>query len=170
MPWAQTSTMDHKRLFIADYHTRSFCVSELCERYGISRPTGYKWIGRFLEQGFPGLEELSRRPTSCPHRTSEGVVEPILELRRKHPTWGAKKLLGILSGRRPDLKWPARSTASDLLKRHGLVQQRRSRRQPGHPGKPESSMSAPNEVWCADFKGEFKTGDGIYCYPLTVTD
>ena len=104
MPWAQTWTMDHKRLFIAGYHTRSFSVSELCDRYGISRPTGYKWIGRFLEEGLPGLEELSGRPASCPHRTPDDQVEPILELRRKHPTWGAKKLLGILSRRHPDVK------------------------------------------------------------------
>ena len=170
MPWAQTSTMDHKHLFITDYLTRSFSVSELCARFGISRPTGYKWIGRFLEQGHPGLEELSRRALSCPHRTAEELLEPLLELRRKHPTWGAKKLLGVLRRRRPETQWPARSTVSDLLKRHGLVEHKRTRRRPGHPGKPETSMNSPNHVWCADFKGEFKTGDGIYCYPLTVTD
>src|SRR5262245_9441085 len=144
MPWAQTSTMDHKRLFINDYLTRSFSVSELCERYGISRPTGYKWIGRYLTQGYAGLEELSRRPLSCPHRTAEELVVPLLDLRRRHPTWGSKKLLRILRQRHPCMEWPARSTVSDLLKRHGLVQQKRTRGAPGHPGKPEASMTAPN--------------------------
>ena len=170
MPWDQTSTMDQKRLFIADYLARSFTIAELCERYGVSRPTGYKWIARFVESGSAGLEELSRRPRHCPHQTPDNVVEQILQLRRKHPFWGAKKLLKILQKRRPDKDWPGRSTISDLLKRHGLIDKKRRRRYPGHPGKPETSMDVPNDTWCADFKGEFKTGDGIYCYPLTITD
>lgn len=170
MPWAESSTMDQKRLFIADYLTGSFSTTELCSRYGISRPTGYKWIGRFLEDGYPGLQELSRRPVGCPHRTPEPHVKAILELRRKHPFWGAKKLLRVLAKRHPSIPWPARATVSDLLKRHGLIQSKTRRRYPGHPGKPETAMTSPNEVWCADFKGEFKTGNGLYCYPLTVTD
>ena len=170
MPWDQTSTMDQKRLFIADYIARSFTIAELCDRYGVSRPTGYKWIYRFHDRGLAGLEELSRRPRHCPHQTSEDLVEEILELRRKHPFWGAKKLLKILCKRQPKETWPARSTISDLLKRHNLIEKKRRRKYPGHPGKPETSMDAPNDTWCADFKGEFKTADGIYCYPLTVTD
>jgi transposase InsO family protein len=162
--------MDQKRLFIADYLTRSFSIVELCSRYGISRPTGYKWIGRFLEHGYPGLQERSRRPADCPHRTPEPLIRAIVQLRRKHPFWGAKKLLRILRRRHPDTAWPARATVSDLLKRHGLIQAKTRRRYPGHPGKPETSMTSPNQIWCADFKGEFKTGNGIYCYPLTVTD
>ena len=136
----------------------------------MSRPTGYKWIGRFLAEGYCGLDERSRRPSACPHRTPEDVVEPILDLRRKHPHWGAKKLLKILNTRPPQIDWPARSTISELLKRHGLVETKRRRTYPGHPGKPRTSMAGPNDVWCADYKGEFRTGDGIYCYPLTITD
>jgi len=162
--------MDQKRLFIADYLTRSFAIVELCERYGISRPTAYKWIERFLNRGYRGLDELPRRPTLCPHRTPDPLVEALLELRRKHPTWGPKKLLKIISGRRPDTVWPARSTVAHILKRHGLVEAKRRRTYPGHPGRPMSAMDHPNDVWCADYKGEFKTRDGIYCYPLTVTD
>ena len=93
MPWDQTSAMDQKRLFIADYLSRSFTIVELGERYGISRPTAYKWIRRFLQRGYSGLDELPRRPSRCPHRTDDKLVEVILDLRRKHPTWGAKKLL-----------------------------------------------------------------------------
>jgi len=170
MPWDHTSAMDQKRLFIADYLTRSFAIVELCERYGISRPTAYKWIERFLNRGYRGLDELPRRPTLCPHRTPDPLVEALLELRRKHPTWGPKKLLKIISGRRPDTVWPARSTVAHILKRHGLVEAKRRRTYPGHPGRPMSAMDHPNDVWCADYKGEFKTRDGIYCYPLTVTD
>ena len=119
MPWDQISTMDQKRLFISDYLTRSFAIVALCERYGVSRPTAYKWIRRFLNHGDSGLEELPRRPSHCPHRTPDALVEVILELRRRHPTWGAKKLLKILDRRRPNTSWPARSTTSDILKRPG---------------------------------------------------
>ncbi len=170
MPWDRTSAMDQKRLFIADYLSRSFTIVDLGHRYGVSRPTAYKWIRRFLDHGYSGLDELPRRPSRCPHRTADAVVEVILDLRRKHPSWGAKKLLRILHGRRPNTIWPARSTISDILKRHGLVEKKRRRTYPGHPGKPLTPMDRPNEVWCADYKGEFKTGDGIYCYPLTITD
>jgi len=170
MPWDQRSAMDQKRLFIADYLSRSFSIVELCSRYGVSRPTGYKWIRRFLDHGYTGLDELPRRPSRCPHRTPDELVAFILDLRRKHPTWGAKKLLKILHKRRPDPAWPARSTVSDILKRHGLVEKKRRRTYPGHPGKPLTPMNRPNDIWCADYKGEFKTRDGIYCYPLTITD
>ena len=170
MPWDQTSAMDQKRLFIADYLSRSFSIVELCERYGISRPTAYKWIQRFMERGYTGLEELPRRPNRCPHRTADNVVEAILDLRRKHPSWGPKKLLRILGGRRPNTEWPARATVAHILKRHGLVKKKRRRTYPGHPGKPTTEMNRPNDIWCADYKGEFKTRDGTYCYPLTVTD
>ncbi len=140
MPWDQSTTMDQKRLFIADYLTRSFSIVELCARYGVSRPTGYKWIDRFLENGQSGLEERSRRPVGCPHRTSDDVVRWVIDLRRKHPHWGAKKLLKILNTRHPEVDWPARSTISELLKRHGLVEKKRRRTYPGHPGKPVTSM------------------------------
>ena len=170
MPWDYTSTMDQKRLFIADYLTRSFSTRELSNRYGISRPTAYKWIQRFLNRGYQGLDELPRRPTRCPHRTPDELAELLLDLRRKHPTWGPKKLLSVLGRRRPETIWPARATVGDILKRHGLVEAKRRRSYPGHPGKPMTSMDHPNDVWCADYKGEFKTRDGIYCYPLTVTD
>ncbi len=114
--------------------------------------------------------ELPRRAHSCPHRTPEDLVEAILDLRRKHPTWGGKKLRKILRNRHPRIAWPAISTISDILKRHGMIEKKSRRKYPGHPGKPNTSMDQPNDTWCADYKGEFKTRDGIYCYPLTVTD
>ena len=121
MPWDQRSTMDQKRLFIADYLTRSFTIVDLCDRFGISRPTAYKWIQRFLNRGYEGLDELPRRPSRCPHRTADDLVEILLELRRKHPSWGPKKLLKVLTKRRPEEVWPARSTIAAVGNSYFLV-------------------------------------------------
>lgn len=170
MPWSETSTMDQKTLFIKDYIRGGFAMTELCRRYEISRPTGYQWVARFEADGLPGLREQSRRPQGCSHETAIEIPEALLELRRRHPYWGAKKLLTILTKRHPRVPWPARSTVCDLLSRHGLIARQRRRTYPGHPGKPVQSMDAPNDTWGIDFKGEFKTGNGQYCYPLTVTD
>jgi len=153
MPWSETSTMDQKRLFIRDYVRGSFGMAELCRRYGISRPTGYKWVKCFESDGFAGLEEQSRRPAGCSHETAIEITEAILELRRRHPYWGAKKLLAILTTRHPKIAWPARSTVCDLLSRHALIEKKRRRTFPGHPGKPRQSMEAPNDTWCVDYKG-----------------
>ena len=170
MPWSESSAMDQKRLFINGYVRGTLSISELCARFGVSRKTGYKWIRRFEAQGLSGLEDRSRRPHTSPVATTRDITAAILELRRRHPFWGAKKLLQILQRREPRVTWPSRSTVCDLLKRNGLIESRTRRRYPGHGGRPTTPMTAPNEIWCADYKGEFKTGDGIYCYPLTVSD
>lgn len=170
MPWSQTSPMDQRTQFIADCLRQHFSISELCERYGVSRKTGYKWIDRYLRQGPEGLTERSRQPASHPNETPAEIVAAFLELRRRHPSWGGKKLLTVIGQRHPHWDLPHRSTVCDILKRHGLVPQKRRRRSIGHPGRPDSAILAPNDVWSADFKGEFKTGDGRYCFPLTVAD
>jgi len=162
--------MDERVRFVGDVGRGFFPFTELCRRYGISRKTGYKWIGRYHAEGPAGLVDESRRPRSCPHATGREIVEALAELRRKHPTWGAKKLLKVLGKRRPRGQLPARSTCCDILKREGLISPSRRRRKPSHPGRPLSRMDEPNAVWTADFKGEFKTKDGRYCYPLTVAD
>jgi putative transposase len=170
MPWSQTTAMHQRTQFIADHLRGVHSVTELCAQYGISRKTGYKWIERYDARGPVGLEAQSRRPLSSPNATEPHVVNALIQLRRRHPTWGAKKLLRILSERHPSWKLPTRCVACDLLKRHGLVRRKTSRRVIGHPGKPPSLILAPNHVWCADFKGQFRMGNGQYCYPLTVTD
>ena len=170
MPWSETSAMDEKVRFVGDYQRDLLSLSELCDRYGISRKTGYKWIDRYEARGAAGLQDLSRRPHCCPHQTPPEVIEALLEARRRHPRWGAKKLLKIVSRRHPAREWPARSTACDILKRHGLIPSGRRRPRLGHPGKPDTLMQAPNDIWTADFKGQFRTRDGLYCYPLTVED
>ena len=161
----------HERVrFVLDVERGELTVSELCERYGVSRKTGYKWLERFEEGGAEGLVERARRPHHSPNATRRLVAEGLEELRRRHPTWGAGKLLRILGRRHPSWTLPARSTGCELLKRAGLVRQRRRSSKPGHPGPPLSVMAEPNAVWSADFKGHFKTRDGVYCYPLTVSD
>jgi len=170
MPWSETSPMDQRTQFIADYLRQSLTVTELCDLYGVSRKTGYKWIERYLRAGPAGLEARSRRPHGSPNATAEEVVQAILEARHRHPSWGAKKLLTILTRRHARWAFPGRSTVCDILRRHGMVPKTRQRRRIGHPGRPTSSILAPNDVWSADYKGQFKTGDGIYCYPLTVAD
>jgi len=170
MPWSQTSPMDQRTQFIADYLRELLSVTELCDLYGISRKTAYKWIERYLRQGPAGLEERSRRPQSSPNRTADEVTQALLEARKRHPFWGGKKLLTLVHQRHPNWDLPHRSTVCDILKRYGMVPKKRNRRHIGHPGKPTSLILAPNDLWSADFKGQFKTGDGRYCYPLTVTD
>jgi putative transposase len=170
MPWRHTSPMEQKIQVIADYLRQTLSITELCALYGVSRKTGYKWIERYLTSGPPGLEDRARTPCSRPNQTPQHIVEAISEVRCRHPSWGAKKLLSILQTRHPRWSLPGRSTICDILRRHGLVPKKRRHRHIGHPGKPTTLMAAPNEVWSADFKGQFKTGDGLYCYPLTVAD
>lgn len=170
MPWIQTSPMDQKTQFIADFLRQRLSMTELCEQYGVSRKTGYKWIDRYLLHGPEGLAERSRRPGSSPNATAPEVVLALLEQRQRHPSWGGKKLLTVIGQRHPNWTLPHRSTVCEILGRHGLVPKKRQRRTLGHPGRPSDVVLAPNDLWCADFKGQFKTGDGVYCYPLTVTD
>jgi putative transposase len=170
MPWSQTMPMDQRIQFIADYLRDSLSVTELCQLYAVSRKTGYKWVNRYLTRGPAGLEEVSRKPHVSPRQTPESVVAAIVDARRHHPSWGAKKLLKILCKKHPRWHWPHRSTVCEILTRHGLVAKKRHRRVIGHPGKPTTQILAPNDVWSADFKGQFKTHDGQYCYPLTISD
>ena len=153
MPWRDASPMDQRTQFVGEHLRGGRTITELCDDYGVSRKTGYKWIERYLRQGAAGLEERSRRPRRSPNETAEEIVTAILEARRRHPSWGGKKLLALLQRRHPRWLLPGRSTACDILSRHGLVPTRRHRRRLGHPGKPTSQILAPNDVWSADYKG-----------------
>lgn len=170
MPWRETNVMEQRKGFIEKVLSGRWTMTELCERYGVSRVTGHKWWRRFTEFGYPGLEEVSRAPKTCPHRTRPEIEEALVAARKRHPKWGPETLLELVHRKHPDWILPAPSTAGDILKRNGLVKPRRRRVRPRHPGRPHVEMSQPNDVWAADFKGEFKTKDGRYCYPLTVTD
>ncbi|MGH9651178.1 MAG: helix-turn-helix domain-containing protein, partial [Terriglobales bacterium] len=148
--------MDQRTQCIADHLRDVLSITELCARYGLSRKTGYKWIDRYIRRGPAGLEDRSRRPRQAPNATAPAVVNALVELRHRHPTWGAKKLLAFLARRHKDWKLPGRSVTSALLKRRGLVMRKTPRRAIGHPGKPSAVICAPNHVWCADFKGQFR--------------
>jgi len=174
MPWRQVDPMTERLRFIRDARQRVATFTDLCQLYDISRTTGYKWLHRAEQSGLDYLQELSRRPHSCPHATPPELAARLLEARHHHPSWGPRKLLKLL--RRQDRRrghvpqWPARSTVADLLRRNGLTTPRRRRHYPGHPGRPLTPMTAPNVIWTADYKGQFKLGDRGYCYPLTVQD
>jgi len=170
MPWLETSPVEQREQFIRDHRVALYTMSELCARYDVSRKTGYKWLARFDEAGRRGLQDRSRAPHQCPHRIADEVAAVICAARRQHPSWGPAKLLPWLRPRYPALDLPAISTAGDLLARRGLVNKRRRRRHYQHPGVVPPTTTQPNDLWTADFKGHFRTRDGIYCYPLTIAD
>jgi len=156
--------------FVTDYEAGEFHMAELVERYGISRKTGYKWLKRFHEEGPSGLGERSRAAERVANRTDIEAERLVVDYRRAHPTWGPRKLLYSLEKRYPEIELPARSTVAEILKRNGLSDGRKRRRREGHPGRPRTTPVRPNDVWAMDFKGQFRTRDGLYCYPFTVTD
>lgn len=144
-------------------------MAELCQRYGISRPTGYKWLERYELGGDGALQDRSRAPRSCPHQTSDLMVQLILDENGRYG-WGARKIRKRLADRYPGLGIPARSTICDILERHGRVLPRRRRTRWKHPGAVASTTVAPNQIWTVDFKGQFLMRNGVYCYPLTIAD
>jgi putative transposase len=170
MPWRETSPMDQRLEFVREYDTGLFTMTELAAQYGISRKTGYLWVERYDAEGAVGLADRSRRPHHSPQATEPDVIEQLVGLRRRHPRWGAKKLLAVAARRDPSAEWPARSTVCAHLKARGLVPARRRRRPPVVIPSTRGPITRANEVWTTDFKGEFLTGDGRYCYPLTLRD
>jgi transposase InsO family protein len=169
MPFKETSAMQEKFHFIIEWESREYNFSELCDSFGISRTLGYKYLNRYKEKGIDGLKELSRAPNNVWNRTPSQISDALLALRRQHPRTGAKKLLRVLERDLSVKHLPAVSTANLLLKKAGLVQKRRHRRriEPIHP---IFDPNEPNEIWSADFKGQFRMGDCRYCYPLTICD
>src|SRR5438132_5409876 len=137
-------------------------MTDLCREYGVSRKTGHKYWQRFKQFGLVGLLDFPRAPQRIPHRTAPEVEKEILELRTKHPTWGPKNLKASLAARDPSLRLPAASSIGDMLKRHGLVMPRRRRRATSPYELPLQVAVEPNDVWCADFKGQFRLGNGRY--------
>lgn len=170
MPWAETEAVDQRRAFVEQWLGKDQSVTQLCERYGVSRQTGHKWIRRFKADGQRGLSDRSRARLTQEMATSAEVREYLLRERARHPSWGPRKLLERLSRDKPEVRWPAPSTVGDLLSRAGLVQARRRSRTPYRAGSTLTPANEPNAVWCIDVKGWFKTGDGRRCNPLTITD
>jgi transposase InsO family protein len=145
-------------------------MTDLCREFGISRKTGYRLQARFEAVGSAALVDASRAPKRVANRTSAEIRALLLTARREHPTWGPRKLRAWLLRKQPGLLLPAASTIGDLLKREGLVERRRRRRSTPPWAGGRFEPQGPNELWCVDYKGQFRLGDGQYCYPLTVTD
>ena len=170
MPWEQTSAMDQRVKFIADHLSGRHSISELCRAYRISRPTAYKWIERYERDGAEGLEEFSRAPHDHPNQTCEEVREMIVETKLYQQSWGPKKVVDYLRENGPQLHWPADSTAGEILKRAGLVKRRVRHPHVSPYSEPFGDCQGPNQIWSADFKGDFALGNHRRCYPLTLSD
>jgi putative transposase len=162
--------MDQRVAFIADWLRREWTMTELAERYQISRKTAYKWVDRYTVDPAYGLADQSRAPIHHGRAMADQVRASVLALRRAHPHWGPKKLRAILTTRQPRGIWPAASTMGDLLRREGLSQPRRRVRYVVPLTQPLAAAEAPNDVWTTDFKGWFRTTDRTRCDPLTVAD
>jgi transposase InsO family protein len=169
MPWEGVTVSEQKQRFIEDHQLNYYSVTELAERFSISRKTAHKWINRYRERGLAGLEELSRRPKGCPWQTEGAIVQELVKLRKAHPSWGPKKLLDVMAAREEGRDLPSIATAARVLSREGLVKRRRRYRR-AHPGCPKTQPSGPNDIWPADYKGQFRLKNGTYCFPLTVSD
>ncbi len=169
MPWKETTTMEQKIEFICEWRTGKYTITELCRSFEISRPTAYKLIYRFENEGFEGLKKQSRSPGKHPNATKENIIESILKLKKKHKQWGAKKIQTLLFKEFTKEKIPSVVTVHNILKRNGLVcPQKRMRRV--KPVFPIFDPKSCNEVWSADYKGKFLMGNKIYCHPLTIAD
>lgn len=169
MPWRESSVMDERLRFVEDAYRPGWDVAEVCRRYGVSRKTGYKWLARFRAHGAAGLHDGSHVPHTCPHATAPAVVRAILTLQRRY-RWGARKVRQLLASEVPREQVPTIATVHRILERNGRVRRRRRARRRAHPGRPLAPLDRPNAVWTADYKGQFRMGNGRYCYPLTVAD
>ena len=170
MPFEEAHVVDVRTRFVEESYRSRSSFTATCEKYGISRKTGYKWRHRHAVEGREGLEDRARAPKSCPWATAPEVVEAILEVRRKHPDFGAKKIAWYLEKHRPELVLPSLTTIHNRLDRAGMVQPRRDRVRRWHPGRPSTIATEPNALWTIDYKGQFRLGDGVLCYPLTTQD
>jgi len=170
MPWKECSVEQERMRFVARL-LEGETMSDVCRSFGISRKTGYKIYNRYKDHGLDGLTDRSRRPVRYANQLPEPVERLIVETKREKPHWGARKIREVLVRRLAgDVRIPARSTVHAVLDRHGLVKRARQRRRQKATGTPLSAGRAPNDLWCVDFKGEFRLGDRRYCHPLTVTD
>ena len=168
MPWKKCNQMDERLRFVARLLDGEK-MAPLCREFGISRKTGYKLFNRYKDQGLSGLEDRPRTPYRHPNKLPFQVEREILRLKQEYPSWGAPKIRDKLIKRFPAVKPPAVSTIHAILDRHGLVKSRKRRRYKAQ-GTPLSKANSPNQLWCADYKGEFRLGNRKYCYPLTITD
>ncbi|MBN8222749.1 MAG: IS481 family transposase [Spirochaetes bacterium] len=170
MPWKETNVYEERMKFIVAWRQGGWSMTDLCREFGISRITGYKYLERYESEGLDGLKDKSRARKRQPKAIRPKMAEMIVRARESHPTWGARKLLALIKRRYAGvLDWPHPSTVGRILSRKGLTQKQKRQRK-AVPINPLSHVVAPNDVWCADFKGHFTVGNGLRCDPLTITD
>jgi putative transposase len=162
--------MEARAAFIEAYFADERSMIDLCAAHGISRKTGYKWLQRYDEEGRRGLGDRSRAPHTSPLATQDELVDLIVNARKKHPRWGARKLKALLERQYADWEFPAASTIGEILKRHGLVAPPRREKKTPPYGKTLEDYEHPNKIWCADFKGTVPLAGGKRCNPLTISD
>jgi transposase InsO family protein len=171
MSWKEVDIVQLRKQFIEEYlgqHYANFTV--LCDGYGISRKTGYKWQRRFMNGGFNNLVDKSSAPINTPNQTPDDICQLIIETKLSHPYWGPKKILDYLKRHEPSKTLPADSTAGLILDRVGLVKRRKKRWTVPANEQAFNDTQENNQVWGVDYKGQFKLGNGNFCYPLTITD
>ena len=169
MPWKESRTSDERLKFIAQLMSGDSTRTDLCLRCGISRKTGYKWKKRYETGGPAALEHLSRRPHSHSHAIPDSTRERLIEIRQKHPTWGARKVRARLLRLEPHERWPSASTVHRTIAAAGLTRVPKKRRTVPYVH-PLMEATRANQVWCMDFKGSFECGNGERCDTFTVTD
>jgi transposase InsO family protein len=162
--------MEEKLRYVFEYERDERTMAELCAQFGICRDTGYVWLRRYREYGLKGLSEANRAARHHPNQTAVGIEQAVLERREAHMRWGPRKLKRILERDQPGRVWPATSTIGEIVKRAGLVVPRKKRRRTEPYTQPLAHAGEANRVWCADFKGWFRAGDGARVDPLTITD
>lgn len=169
MGWKECSKVDEKLKFIARY-LEGEKLAPLCREFGITRPTGYKLIERYKMMGQCALVEQKRTPHRYANKLPIPIEALILDLKREYPNWGAPKIREKIIKKYPDVRTPAKSTIHAVLDRNSLVRHRRGRKRFKTTGTVLQDVKEANQLWCADYKGEFMLGNRQYCYPLTITD
>lgn len=170
MTWKEVKVDKQKRSFIEAFFEKKFNVAELCRQFDISRPTGYKWIERYLKEGDEGLNERSRARIKQANKTNTLIEKQILEVKYKRPQWGPKKVQGHLVVNKPSIKWPSATTVGRIFDDHGLTVPRKYRKRFPSKADPLSHANESNDVWSLDFKGWWLTKDGHKCEPFTLID
>ena len=170
MPWKETCAMEEKVQMIGDWLKQEHTIIELGEHYQVSRKTVSKWIKRFRDGGVGALQEASCAPYHHPNATAPEIVSQIIDTKLRHSKWGPKKVVALLKQKYPEIHWPVVSTTQSILYKEGLVKPRKTRRHTPPYSQPFQQCTQSNDSWSIDYKGQFRTGDGRLCYPLTITD
>ena len=168
MPWSDE--MKQRTEFVIELASGRSTMSELCRRYGISRTLGYKLMRRFESEGLEGISARSRRPKNFPNQIPSSIVCEIIKVRNEHHRWGGETIQEVLLRQFPAEDVPSVRSIERVLSRSGLTKKRRHRTRKHYSNDAVKKPKAPNDVWTADFKGEWKMRNGKYCFPLTIRD